>query len=177
MFERLDVVRRRKSTGTEKLEEVEQPVLPRPFGLLPGGESPGADIHEIGGCGIIGPHRHRHDVVDHQIGEDEQVAIEGSDAVGALLPEPLEQAVIEARKLALAFLAPGRNPLRNGATPGGLVLEHGMPFAEIAGRSLERDLSERARRRLQIVQIGRMRRQCVIAVDAVFGQKLPVGAH
>ena len=52
-----------------------------------------------------------------------------------------------------------------------------MPLAEIARRSLERDLGKAAGGRLQVIQVGRMGRQRVVAVDAVFRQQLPVGTH
>ena len=82
LFERLDIIRRRKSSRAEKLEEIEESVFPGPFGLLLRSQRPGADIHEIGRRRIVGPHRHCHDVVDYQIRENKQVPIEGGDTVG-----------------------------------------------------------------------------------------------
>jgi hypothetical protein len=42
LFQRLDVVGRRKSAGSEKLEEIEQPVFSGPFGFLLRRQRPGA---------------------------------------------------------------------------------------------------------------------------------------
>ncbi len=67
--------------------------------------------------------------------------------------------------------------MRHRTAPRRLVLENGVALAEIARRTFEGNLSKRAGRRFQIIQIGRVRRQRVVTIDAVFRQKLPVGTH
>ena len=52
-----------------------------------------------------------------------------------------------------------------------------MPLAEIARRTLECDLSKTARRRLEVIQVSRVSRQCVVTVNAVFSEEFPVRTH
>src|SRR5437879_11587897 len=52
-----------------------------------------------------------------------------------------------------------------------------MSLAEVARRTLECDLSKTARRRLEVIQVSRVSRQCVVTVNAVFSEEFPVRTH
>ena len=151
--------------------------VPRPTRPRLRRQGPGAYGHEVKRERIVGADRHRHDVVDDEIGEYEEVAIVEPNPLGAFFAESRDKPLVEPVDLALAVFAPHRDPLRHRTPPRRLVFKHRVSITEITRFSFQGHRRQPAIGCLQIVEVSGMRGERVIAVDRVFGQKLPVGAH
>src|SRR3546814_4246344 len=96
----------RKAAWAEEFGEVEEAKLAQPFRFLDRRERPGVDFHIIGRGRPESAHRDRHDVVNHEIGEDDHIAALLGDPVGALFAKPSFKILLDRLDLALAFFAP-----------------------------------------------------------------------
>src|SRR3546814_4710304 len=72
----------------------------------------------------------RHHVVDDEIGEDDHVAALFGDPLGAFLAETGGQILLDRLDLALAFLAPQRNPVGDWPAPGREIFNDRMRSEE-----------------------------------------------
>src|SRR3546814_13845128 len=90
-------------------------------------------------------------VVDDEIGEDDHVAALFGDPLGAFLAETGGQILLDRLDLALAFLAPQRNPVGDWPAPGREIFNDRMAVSKIVARPGE----TRAVRLTIGVQIGR----------------------
>ena len=86
-----------------------------------------------------------------------------------------DQALIDRVDVGPALFAPGRHPVGHGTAPGCGVLHHGMPIAQVFGKTDHVGLCQHAIHVFQIVKIGGVGGHRVVAIKAVFYQQLPVG--
>src|SRR5690606_15186185 len=95
---------------------------------------------------------------------------------GFFRAETLDKLGVDAIHFGLALFTPHGNPLGYGASPGCCVFNHSVTIAEIVGVALELDIGQAAVGVHQVIEIRGMGGFSVVAVKAVFHQKLPVGA-
>ena len=117
VLQRLLVVRRGEPARPQELEEVEQAQLAQVVVLVARAQRPGAHRHLVRRRRHEGADGDRHDVVDHQVGEDQHVAAELRHARAALLAEALDQALAQARPSPGACPRPSTAPSARSAGP------------------------------------------------------------
>src|SRR5258706_15581348 len=110
-LEHLDIVRSRKPSGAEKLQEAVQPVLAEPVVLFRWTDGPRRNLHVVRLPRIEGPEGERHYIDDHEIGEDQQVAAVLRDTHRTFLTVPGDEALHDAVYFRFALVTPRRNPV------------------------------------------------------------------
>src|SRR5208283_3233834 len=164
-LEHLDVVRRGESSGAEERQKVVEAQRGILRALVGGRQCPRVYFHVVGRNRIEGADGDRHDVADHEIGEDTQVAAGLADALRPLRAEAFVEPSPHFLEVRFAMLAEWRYPVRDRASPRALVLDDRVTVAEIDGLLVRRrgeiaafhvnaDVSEKA-------EISLMRRHSV----------------
>src|SRR3546814_13678820 len=98
------------------------------------------------------------------------------DPLGAFLAETGGQILLDRLDLAIAFLAPQRNPVGDWPAPGREIFNDRMAVSKIVAEPGETRVVRRAIGVLQIFEIGRVGARGVISIDAILGEQLPVAA-
>src|SRR6516165_7963455 len=99
----LDVVGCRKSARPQELQEVVEPSLKARARLLDGSDCPCIDLHEVRPHGVERAYGGRHDVVDHEVGVDQQVAVPLRDPLATVGPVALIEFAADRVDLRLAL--------------------------------------------------------------------------
>src|SRR5262249_59200324 len=94
-----------------------------------GGQSPGVDLDVIRGHWKKGADGNGHNIVDDQVGEDEQVTTGLRHLVGPFGAKTLDDFVLNGLQFSLFFLPKHRRPARNWAAPYRLALDHRLTIA------------------------------------------------
>ena len=181
-FQRGDVIRSGEAARAVEGEEAVEAHLSGERRFLHGSERPGTYAHAIGRERLEAAHGDRRAVEQHEVGEDQQVAIGIGDALRALGPEPLHELRADALELGLRRVTVDRDPRGDRAAAEVHVVRRAVPIAEIFAQAVRGQhvsllgtlhLDAGA---LQVVEPGRMRREQVIVVVAVLDEQLPVRA-
>ena len=174
-LEHLDVIWRGKSTRSKEGQKVVEPQGRILGAFVDRREGPRVDFHVVSRNRIEGPNRDRHDVVDDQVGKDNQVAARVADKRGALLAEALVEAAPQRVEVRLAMLTERGRPLRDRPSPGELKLYDRVTIAEIERSLMRAEVFHVHARVFEEAEISLMDRQRMVSIDAVLGHQLPVG--
>src|SRR5260370_32947803 len=94
MFEGFGIVRSCKSAGTQELEKIIKAIFACPRRFVVRRQRPRVDHHVVGSHWEEGPDRQGHDIVNDEIGENEEIAILHRDPVGTALAVAQYQLVV-----------------------------------------------------------------------------------
>src|ERR1700722_9985142 len=169
----LDVVRRREAGRSEERQVVAQPQGPQPGVLVLRRQAPGTDDDLAGRDWLPGPDDDRRVVVDHQVREDDEIAVHVGHQPGPLGTEPLVERTALILQQRPDLLRPVGRPPRDRPSPAAEELRRRMAVAEVgptaqAARTGVHSLIA------QVLQVGGVRGRDVIAVVAVHRDHLPV---
>src|SRR5258708_37432146 len=85
----------------------------------------------VGSNRVEGANGHSHDIVNDQVGEDQQIATQFRHPAAAFLAELFEKVIMNSLNVRFGRLAEDWPPLGNGPTPGAHVLNHAVPIAQV----------------------------------------------
>src|SRR5260221_14786470 len=85
----------------------------------------------VGSNRVEGTNGDGHNIVNDQVGEDQQIATQFGHPAAAFLAELFEEVVMNSLDVRFGRLAEDRPPLSNGPTPGGHQLYHAVPIAQV----------------------------------------------
>src|SRR2546426_9884207 len=178
-FQRFDVVRRGEPTRTQEGQKVVEAQRPVVGALVPRRQGPGIDLDVIRRDREECAHGDGHNVVDDEVGKDEQVATGLRHLVSQLGAKPLDELLVDRTQLGAFRLAEHRRPLRDRPSRQRLGLDERVTiaqgFSDAAAAApdpfgVHSGLDEE-------LEVPLMSRARMIPIDAVLDQKLPVGAH
>src|SRR5258708_30569830 len=122
----------------------------------------------IGSNRVEGANGDGHNIVHGQVGEDQQIATQFSHPAAAFLAELFEKVIMNSLNVRFGRLAEERDTLGNWSTPGGYILQHAVPIAQVLAFSS----GKTARRADPLVfeerHVGLVRWPQMIAINAVF---------
>ncbi len=163
-----------RSPRAQKRQEAVKPALAQGRQLVGGRQFPGGDVDGVGRGRIERAHGHGHDVVDDQVRIDQHVAVHFGHGVRSLLAVAGNQIRAQPVDFGACVLTEQRLPFGDWTSPRRGVFDHGVTVAEIH-RSTAHAAAQVGADRHQVLEIGVVRGLCVVSVDAILHQQLPVG--
>src|SRR5258708_34520489 len=122
----------------------------------------------IGSNRVEGANGDGHDIVNVQVGEDQQIATQFGHPAAAFLAELFEKVIMNPIDVRFGRLAEERDPLGNWSTPGGYILQHAVPIAKVLAFSSGKTALHADPLVFEERHVGLMRWPQTIAIHAVF---------
>jgi len=178
-FEHFDIVRSGEPAWSKKGKKIIQPKLGIFYVFLCWPQIPRIDFHVVRRDWEESADGNRHDVVDNQVRENQQVAAGLCDTERAFSTEPFLEAVLLFLDTRLRQFAKARHPACYRAAKGRCKFDGSMAISQV-----ECFLMRAVQAPAEVgAGVGQERKvplmcgQAMISVDTVLDQQLPVGLH